>query len=125
MNDSEHESTAGSTRATWRGAVIAASDDVQVVDGYTYFPENSVERRYLEPSAHRTTCAWKGTASYFDVVVDGEVNRRAAWTYPDPSDRAAPLVSGRIAFWRGVEIERDGRAASTGGRLRRLLDRRT
>lgn len=50
-------------------------------------------------------CPWKGTASYYDVVVDGKVNQRAAWYYPDPSQQAAPLVGGRIAFWRGVTIE--------------------
>jgi pyruvate/2-oxoglutarate dehydrogenase complex dihydrolipoamide dehydrogenase (E3) component len=64
---------------------------------------------------------WKGVASYYDVVVDGAVNRDAAWHYPQPSDRAAPLVGGRIAFWRGVRIEDD--AAARGGLVRRLFAR--
>jgi uncharacterized protein (DUF427 family) len=95
-------------RAVWNGAVIAESDEVSVVDGYTYFPEEAVDARYLAPSDHQSVCPWKGTASYYDLVVDGRVNAAAAWCYPTPSNRAAPLVGGRIGFWRGVKIERDG-----------------
>lgn len=95
-------------RAMWNGIVIAESTDVEVVDGYTYFPGDAVDSKYLEPSEHHSVCGWKGTASYYDVVVDGEVNAAAAWHYPDPSEKAAPLVGGRIGFWRGVQIERDG-----------------
>jgi len=94
-------------RAVWNGAVIAESDTVEVASGYTYFPVGTVDDRYLRPSTHRSVCGWKGTASYFDVVVDGVVNAQAAWHYPDPSRRAAPLVGGRIGFWHGVQIERD------------------
>jgi uncharacterized protein (DUF427 family) len=101
------QSWATMTRATWRGAVIADSDDVEVVDGYTHFPADTVDHRYRRASSHHTTCPWKGTASYFDVVVDDHVNAKAAWRYPQPSDRAAPLVAGRIGLWRGVKIERD------------------
>lgn len=94
-------------KAAWKGTVIAASDDVSVVDGYSYFPAEAVDRRYLQHSDHRSLCPWKGTARYYDVVVDGEVNRAAAWYYPNPSRRAAPLVGGRIGFRRGVKTERD------------------
>ena len=112
-------------RATWQGEVVAESDDVQVVDGYTYFPLDAVDDRYLRPSCHRSTCPWKGTASYFDVIVGDAVNARAAWTYPQPSVRAAARVGGRIAFWRGVKVERDADTdEEPGGRLRRMLTRR-
>jgi uncharacterized protein (DUF427 family) len=84
--------------------------DVTVVDGYTHFPAESVNRRFLRPSDTRSRCYWKGVASYYDVVVNGETNRDAAWYYPDPSPRAAPLVKGRIAFWRGVRVEGEGAA---------------
>ncbi len=95
-------------KAVWNATVIADSDDVEVVDGYTYFPVGEVEQRYLRPSDRRSVCPWKGTASYYDVVVDGVVDDAAAWHYPEPSRRAAPRVGGRIAFWRGVRIEGDG-----------------
>ncbi|HVG45371.1 MAG TPA: DUF427 domain-containing protein [Longimicrobium sp.] len=52
-----------------------------------------------------TVCPWKGTASYYTVVVDGKENPDAAWYYPDPKP-AASNVAGHVAFWRGVTVER-------------------
>jgi uncharacterized protein (DUF427 family) len=89
--------------AVWRETVLAESDDTVVVEGNHYFPADSLHREFLRPSARHTVCAWKGTASYYDVVVDGEVNREAAWYYPDPSPAAA-RIRGRIAFWHGVKV---------------------
>ena len=91
-------------RAIWNGAVIAESDDTVVVEGNHYFPRGSVVADHVAPSASHTVCSWKGTASYFDVVVDGQVNHDAAWYYPDPKDAAADIED-RVAFWRGVTVE--------------------
>ena len=91
-------------RATWNGSVIAESDDTVILEGNHYFPADSVDRRFLIESATNTRCPWKGTAGYYDVVVDGEVNRDAAWYYPDPKP-AASAIKDRVAFWRGVRIE--------------------
>jgi uncharacterized protein (DUF427 family) len=109
------------SQAVWNGQVIATSDDVAVVDGYTYFPARSVDERYLEPSNRRSTCPWKGVATYFDVTVDGRRNRAAAWTYPSPSPMAAPLVEDRVAFWKGVRIVGDDDPPT--GLLARMRDR--
>jgi uncharacterized protein (DUF427 family) len=49
-------------------------------------------------------CGWKGTASYYDVVVDGQVNANAAWFYPETKPEA-DSVRGRVAFWHGVVVE--------------------
>jgi uncharacterized protein (DUF427 family) len=94
-------------RATWKGAVIAeaADVDVKIVEGNVYFPRAAVRDEFLAPSETHTVCGWKGTASYFDVVVDGERNKDAAWFYPDPKD-AAKQIAGRVAFWRGVRVDR-------------------
>jgi len=92
-------------RATWNGAVIAESDDIEVVEGNLYFPAGAVRREHLAESGTHTVCPWKGTASYYHVVVDGEQNRDAAWYYPDPKP-AASNIAGRVAFWRGVKVER-------------------
>lgn len=94
-------------RASWNEAVIAeaADDEVEIVEGNVYFPAAAVRREHLQPSATRTVCGWKGTASYYDVAVGGVVNRDAAWYYPEPSD-AARRIAGRIAFWKGVKVER-------------------
>ena len=92
------------TRATWNGTVIAESDRCEVVEGNRYFPPDAVRREYLRESATHTTCPWKGIASYYDVVVDGQTNRDAAWYYPETSE-AARNIHGYVAFWRGVTVE--------------------
>ena len=92
-------------RAIWRGHTIADSDDTVVVEGNHYFPAGAVRRELLHDSDMHTTCPWKGVASYYDVVVDGEVNKDAAWYYPEPKE-AASNIQGRVAFWRGVEVVR-------------------
>jgi len=90
-------------KAIWQGTVIAESDDCVVVEGNQYFPAASVRREHLKASDTHTVCSWKGTASYYDVVVGDAVNRDAAWTYPDPKPDAAQIRD-HIAFWRGVEV---------------------
>ena len=91
-------------RAMWNEQVLAESDTCTVVDGYTYFPPDAVNQDYLKESAHTSVCHWKGVASYYDIVVDGQTNANAAWFYPDAS-AAAKSIEGWIGFWRGVEIE--------------------
>lgn len=90
-------------KATWKGAVVAQSDDVVTVEGNLYFPRASVTAE-LRPSNTVTQCPWKGSCSYFDLVVDGEVNHDAVWYYPAPKD-AAKQIAGRVAFWKGVKAE--------------------
>jgi uncharacterized protein (DUF427 family) len=91
-------------RAIWNGAVIAESDETVIVEGNHYFPPTAVKREYLRESATHTVCPWKGTASYYDVVVEGKVNQDAAWYYPEPKE-AARQIAGYVAFWRGVRVE--------------------
>ncbi len=91
-------------KATWKGAVLAESDETVVVEGNHYFPPESVNREYFRESSTHTTCPWKGVASYYDVVVGGETNKDAAWFYPETKD-AAKEIEGRVAFWRGVKVE--------------------
>jgi uncharacterized protein (DUF427 family) len=92
-------------KATWRGAVIAESETFELVEGNVYFPPAAVRQEHLRASDTHTTCGWKGEASYYDVVVGGEVNRDAAWYYPTPK-AAAAQIAGYVAFWRGVEVQR-------------------
>ena len=91
-------------KAVWNGTVIAESNDTIVVEGNHYFPRGTVNDDYLIPSDLQSRCPWKGTAGYFDVTVDGKLNPGAAWFYDDPKPAAAD-VAGRVAFWRGVQIE--------------------
>jgi len=92
-------------KATWKDAVLAESDDTVVVEGNHYFPRESIRQEHFRPSATHTTCHWKGQASYYDVVVGDALNKDAAWYYPNPKPEAAS-VKDRIAFWRGVRVEK-------------------
>jgi uncharacterized protein (DUF427 family) len=90
--------------ARWNGAVIAQSDETVIVEGNHYFPADSVDEALLKASDTRTTCPWKGLASYKSLVVDGKLNPDAVWFYPDPKAAAAE-IKGRYAFWKGVTVE--------------------
>ena len=92
-------------RATWNGTVIAESDRFEVVEGNVYFPPESIRTEHFRPTDTHTVCGWKGTASYYTVVVDGQENRDAAWYYPEPKDAAAN-IRGHVAFWKGVAVEK-------------------
>jgi len=92
-------------RATWKGATLAESEAFETVEGNVYFPPDALKRDHLVASRTTTVCPWKGTAHYYDVVVDGEVNHDAAWYYPDPKP-AARQIKDHVAFWHGVEVVR-------------------
>ena len=91
-------------KATWEGAVLAESDKCVVVEGNQYFPPESIKKEYFRPSSQTTVCPWKGTASYYDITVNGKTNTNAAWYYPEPA-KAAAQIKDRVAFWKGVEVE--------------------
>ncbi len=91
-------------KATWKGTILAESDDTIVVEGNHYFPPDAIKREHFRESETHTTCPWKGEASYYDVAVGDEVNSDAAWFYPQPKE-AAKNIEGRVAFWRGVKVE--------------------
>jgi uncharacterized protein (DUF427 family) len=90
-------------KAIWNDTVLAESDDTVVVEGNHYFPAASLREEYFRESDHHSVCPWKGTASYYDVVVGDAVNAQAAWYYPQPKE-AAVQIAGRVAFWKGVRV---------------------
>jgi uncharacterized protein (DUF427 family) len=91
-------------KATWNGAVIAQSDDTVLVEGNHYFPASALDQKYVTFSNHKTVCSWKGTASYYSLLVGGELNADAVWYYPTPKPGAEEVLD-RVAFWKGVKIE--------------------
>ncbi|KJH72194.1 DUF427 domain-containing protein [Aliterella atlantica] len=91
-------------KAVWNGTVIAESDRTEVVEGNHYFPADSIKKEYFQESNTHTTCPWKGLASYYNVAVDGQVNKDAAWYYPSAKEKAKN-IEGYVAFWRGVKVE--------------------
>jgi len=94
------------SKAIWNNTIIAeaSADQIRIVEGNAYFPPDAVRREFLQASDHHSGCPWKGTASYYDVAVDGKVNPNAAWYYPQPKE-AAREIAGYIAFWQGVQIQ--------------------
>lgn len=91
-------------KAIWNGEVLAESEDTIMVEGNHYFPPESIKEEYFQGSETHTVCPWKGLASYYTVVVEGQENPDAAWFYPEAKDAAKP-IEGYVAFWRGVEVQ--------------------
>ena len=92
-------------KAIWKDTVLADSEHFEIVEGNVYFPRIALRREYFRPSDTHTTCPWKGVASYYHVEVNGEINRDAAWYYPETT-AAAKNIEGHVAFWRGVQVSK-------------------
>lgn len=91
-------------KATWRDTILAQSEDTIVIEGNHYFPPASINKDHFKESDTHTTCPWKGLASYYHVVVNGEINKDAAWYYPAPKE-AARKIAGYVAFWKDVKVQ--------------------
>ena len=90
-------------KAIWNNQVIAESNETVVVENNHYFPPDSIKKEFFKGSEMHTTCPWKGVASYYTLVVDGEENTDAAWYYPEVSE-LAKSIKGYVAFWKGVTV---------------------
>lgn len=104
---SERMARAAFARAVFDGVVIAESDNVRIVEGMTYFPVESVNTDVLVESPTTSRCFWKGKTSYWHVRGRTDIATNAAFAYERPWPLARKLVSGRIAFWQGVQVTRD------------------
>jgi uncharacterized protein (DUF427 family) len=92
-------------KATINGHVLAESDEFEVVEGNIYFPPSSIKTELFTPNDSHTACPWKGLASYYDIVVEGETFRGQAWYYPEPKSAAANIKD-HVAFYAPpVQIE--------------------
>lgn len=91
-------------KATFNGQVVAESDQVIEVEGNLYFPPEALKREFASDADLKTTCPWKGEASYYHITVDGKTAENGAWYYPSTKE-AAKEFEGYIAFWNGVKVE--------------------
>jgi len=91
-------------KATFNGTVLAESERCEVVEGNQYFPPSAIKQEYFKPSDKHTVCGWKGTASYYDIEVDGKIAKNAAWYYPEAKE-PAKNIEGYVAFWGEVTVE--------------------
>lgn len=90
-------------KALWNDVVIAESDKTIVIEGNHYFPPDSIRMEYFKESRTHSTCPWKGKASYYNIVVNGQTNPDAAWYYPEPKAKASEIKA-YVAFWKGVQV---------------------
>ena len=97
-------------KALWNNTIIAEApkEDLIRIEGNWYFPPKALEWKFFEESGHQTTCHWKGEASYYDVIIDGERNEFGAWYYHEPKEGSIERVkkdfSNYVAFWNGIEV---------------------
>jgi len=93
------------------GEKLASSDRAVVLaetglpDRY-YLPAEDVRTELLRPTSSRTTCPYKGEASYWSVEAGGQVREDLVWSYPEPIPAAAG-IAGLLCFWieRGAELK--------------------
>ena len=90
-------------KAIWNDTIIAESDHTKVVENNHYFPMEAIKKSHFKPSDSHTRCPWKGEAYYFNIEVNGEINKDAAWYYPQASHAAKPIEN-YVAFWNGVKV---------------------
>ena len=90
-------------KARWNNVLIAESNRTVLVERNHYFPPEDVTFEFLEDSELSTHCTWKGDASYYSIIVEGEHNEDAAWYYVTPYGTASE-IKGYIAFWKGVQV---------------------
>ena len=90
-------------KAIWKNVTLAESNKTIVIEGNHYFPPDSLNKEYFQESNTHTTCPWKGVASYYNIMVKEDVNKDAAWFYPESKEKAQEIKN-YIAFWHGVEV---------------------
>jgi uncharacterized protein (DUF427 family) len=91
-------------KATLNGHVIAESNDVIETGGYQYFPPMSVRTEWLQKTARtESDLACPHGVQFYDVVIDGERHKRAAWSYESPRPNMQQ-VGGRFGFWEDVRV---------------------
>jgi uncharacterized protein (DUF427 family) len=91
-------------KATLNRHLVAESDDIVECKGYQYFPRDAVRLEWLEKTAKtESDLACPHGVQFYDVVVDGERHRRAAWSYEAPQP-AMKQVANRFGFWEDVKI---------------------
>ena len=90
--------------AKWQNIELARSTNTIEVEGNQYFPLADVQSAYLKKSDLHTSCHWKGLASYYDIVIDKQRNKNAAWYYPKPLEKATQIQN-YVAFSRDITVE--------------------
>ena len=92
-------------KVQWMGNQIAqTSNAIRLLETASppgfYIPPADVNDEYLRENNRTSFCEWKGTASYFDVFINGRTLDLAAWTYKNPNSAFSDIVN-YISFYPG------------------------
>jgi uncharacterized protein (DUF427 family) len=82
---------------TLNGETLAESDRAVRLDETGlppryYFPREDVRTDLLRPTAHHTTCPFKGEASYWSAQLGDDVHENLVWSYEMPIPDAAGIA---------------------------------
>lgn len=69
-----------------------------------YFPRDDIALALLDQSETTTTCANKGTATYYSIVNLSSVTKDAVWSYETPSEDCAE-IAGYLAFMQSDSVK--------------------
>lgn len=94
------------TKAIWKGAVIAESDRVIVLEGQKYFPHISIKQQYFTESERHSVCPVKGLANYYHLDINGQRIPDAAYYFPNPNPRVK-AIQNYIGFGDQIEIKEE------------------
>ncbi len=97
------EAAAGRWRARFAGHVIADSANAVILREadyplVIYFPREDVAMEYMSRTDRGTHCPYKGDASYFTIVMDGQFAENSVWSYETPFP-AMEAIADRLAFY--------------------------
>lgn len=68
-----------------------------------YFPRDDVHMDLLEPTNHRTSCPYKGEASYWSLKVGNRMVENAVWSYEQPLQTVAGIKGALAFYWDKVD----------------------
>jgi uncharacterized protein (DUF427 family) len=98
-------------RACLTRVILAEFEHTVMMEGNHYFPPDSLNVVYFEPTRSHSLRPWKGIATYYNVTMGDQRYHNAAWTYGHPSPPAR-RIKNDVAFWPWVLIEVDDREAA-------------
>ncbi|MEM9551933.1 MAG: DUF427 domain-containing protein [Pseudomonadota bacterium] len=101
----------GTVTAFHGDVVVAQTDQAKVMfetrlPPTVYFPKEDVQAEIIGDSELQTFCPFKGTASYCDLRVDGQIFKDAIWCYDDPLPESEG-IAGYVGFMPNVVTELD------------------
>lgn len=90
-------------RALFSGHLIADSDEAviaheQGLNPVVYFPRDSVSMEYMSRTDKASRCPYRGEATYYTLLMDGNLAENGVWSYESPIDEELGTLAGRIAF---------------------------